>query len=225
MKSTAKKSIITGFIFLITFVIFTLFVQTIDLQITPSTNTYIGFSTINIWFHNFTGVNMSLYDLTDWLSIIPLTVCLFHGMQGLCQLITRKNIFKVDGHILISGIYYVVVILCFVIFETFPVNYRPVLINGVCEASYPSSTTLLVLTVMPAFIFKLRIESTGKIIPAIATAYTVVMVTARLFCGVHWLTDIIGGILLSSGLFYIYKGAILIYDYKQTQSGANYGIQ
>lgn len=225
MKSTAKKSIITGFIFLITFVIFTLFVQTIDLQITPSTNTYIGFSTINIWFHNFTGVNMSLYDLTDWLSIIPLTVCLFHGMQGLCQLITRKNIFKVDGHILISGIYYVVVILCFVIFETFPVNYRPVLINGVCEASYPSSTTLLVLTVMPAFIFKLRIESTGKIIPAIATAYTVVMVTARLFSGVHWLTDIIGGILLSSGLFYIYKGAILIYDYKQTQSGANYGIQ
>ena len=104
MISTAKKSIITGFIFLITFVIFTLFVQTIDLQITPSTNTYIGFSTINIWFHNFTGVNMSLYDLTDWLSIIPLTVCLFHGMQGLCQLITRKNIFKVDGHILISGI-------------------------------------------------------------------------------------------------------------------------
>ena len=225
MISTAKKSIITGFTFLITFVIFTLFVQTIDLQITPSTNTYIGFFTINIWFHNFTGVNMSLYDLTDWLSIIPLTVCLFHGMQGLCQLITRKNIFKVDGHILISGIYYVVVILCFVIFETFPVNYRPVLINGVCEASYPSSTTLLVLTVMPAFIFKLRIESTSKIIPAIATAYTVVMVTARLFSGVHWLTDIIGGILLSAGLFYIYKGAILIYDYKQTQSGANYGIQ
>ena len=225
MKSTAKKSIITGFIFLITFVIFTLFVQTIDLQITPSTNTYIGFSTINIWFHNFTGVNMSLYDLTDWLSIIPLTVCLFHGMQGLRQLITRKNIFKVDGHILISGIYYIVVILCFVIFETFPVNYRPVLINAVCEALYPSSTTLLTLTVMPAFIFKLRIESTSKIIPAIATAYTVVMVTARLFSGVHWLTDIIGGILLSAGLFYIYKGAILIYDYKQTQSGANYGIQ
>ena len=225
MKSTAKKSIITGFIFLITFVIFTLLVQTIDLQITPSTNTYIGFSTINIWFHNFTGVNMPLYTLTDWLSAIPLAICLFHGMQGLIQLITRKNIFKVDGHILISGIYYVVIIRLFFLFETFPVNYRPVLINGVCEASYPSSTTLLVLTVMPAFIFKLRIESTSKIIPAIATAYTVVMVTARLFSGVHWLTDIIGGILLSAGLFYIYKGAILIYDYKQTQSGANYGIQ
>lgn len=225
MKNTAKKSIITGFTFLIAFTIFTLLVQTIDLHIAPATGKHIGFSTINIWFHNFTGVNMYLYDLTDWLSLIPLTICLFHGMQGLRQLITRKNIFKVDGHILISGIYYVVIIRLFFLFEAFPINYRPILINGICEASYPSSTTLLVLTVMPAFIFKLHRNSSSKIISAAATAFTIFMVIARLISGVHWLTDIIGGASLSTSLFYIYKGAILIYDYKQIQSGANYGIQ
>lgn len=35
-----------------------------------------------------------------------------------------------------------------------PVNYRPVLIEGRLEASYPSSTTLLVVSVMPTLMFQ-----------------------------------------------------------------------
>ena len=216
MKNSAKKFISTGFIFLITFAVFTILVHTVDQQTIPSINKKVGFATINVWFHNLTGVNFALYNITDWLSIVPLAVCLIHGLAGFTQLITRKNIFKVDSYILISGVYYATVVLFFMLFEIFPVNYRPILINGACEASYPSSTTLLVLTVMPAFIFNLRMKSSNRTIRILTTIFTVFMLIARLFSGVHWLTDIVGGILLSAGLFYIYKGTILIYDNKQT---------
>jgi undecaprenyl-diphosphatase len=40
------------------------------------------------------------------------------------------------------------------------------------------------------------------------------MVAGRLISGVHWLTDIIGAILLSVGSFYIYKGIVLMNDDK-----------
>ncbi|MBQ6129654.1 MAG: hypothetical protein IJI51_08345 [Lachnospiraceae bacterium] len=40
------------------------------------------------------------------------------------------------------------------LFEMVPINYRPVLIEGRLEASYPSSTTLLVLSVMPTLKFQ-----------------------------------------------------------------------
>ena len=225
MKNTAKKSIITGFIFLVTFTIFTLLVQTIDLQILPPVNRYVGFSAINSKFHSFTGVNLKLYTITDLFSIVPLAICAVEGVIGFFQLISRKNLFKVDSHILISGLYYGVIVCLFRLFEIFPVNYRPILIDGVAEVSYPSSTTLLVLTVMSAFIFKLRRKPTSRIILTCATVFTVFMAGARLFSGVHWLTDIIGGALLSAGLFYIYKGAILIYDSKQAQKGEHHGIQ
>ena len=97
-------------------------------------------------------------------------------------------------------------------FETYPVNYRPVLINGLAEASYPSSTTLLVLCVMPTLIQQSdrRINSrhTAKLINISTALFSVLMVVGRLISGVHWLTDIIGSVLLSAGLFMLYKSAV-----------------
>jgi undecaprenyl-diphosphatase len=94
-----------------------------------------------------------------------------------------------------------------------PINYRPILINGFMEASYPSSTTLLVLGVMPTLVFQanLRLKSVTlkNFIIIFAVAFSVFMVVGRLISGVHWITDIVGSCLLSAGLFYIYKGIVL----------------
>ncbi|RHS92990.1 phosphatase PAP2 family protein [Ruminococcus sp. AM42-11] len=40
--------------------------------------------------------------------------------------------------------------------------------------------------------------------------FSLFMICGRLLCGVHWCTDIIGGVLLSFGLFGIYRGAALL---------------
>ena len=100
-------------------------------------------------------------------------------------------------------------------FLQFPINYRPILINGVMEASYPSSTTLLVMCVMPTILEqmnrRLKTDSIKKIICALAVVFSLFMVLGRTVSGVHWITDIVGSVLLSTGLFYLYKACVRLY--------------
>ena len=145
---------------------------------------------------------------------MPVVVCLIFAGVGLVQLIKKRSLFKVDPDIIILGIYYIVVILAYIFFEMIPINYRPILINGVMEASYPSSTTLLVLCVMPTLIEqpqrRLSSIAVKKVFLFVTIAILSFMVIGRLISGVHWLTDIVGGVLLSIGLFSIYQGAVIL---------------
>ena len=156
MKRKDYKSLIFGLLFFIGFVVWTLLIQTVDVQPVGQNGTDIGFATINCRFHEMTGVHMSIYTLTDWLGLVPIFICMVFGSIGLSQLIKRKSLFKVDSDIIILGIYYIIVIFGYLIFEMIPINYRPILIDGLLEASYPSSTTLLVLSVMPTLYFQAK---------------------------------------------------------------------
>lgn len=213
MKTKGMKNLISGIVFIISFAIWTILILIIDVQPIGVKGTNIGFAKLNMWFNSIICVNMTLYTITDWLGLIPIFICMIFGLVGLIQLIKRKNLLKVDFDIIILGVYYVIVILCYLIFEMYPINYRPILINGFMEASYPSSTTLLVLCVMPTLVFQAnqRFKNTTlkRFITIVAVAFSVFMVVGRLLSGVHWLTDIIGSCLLSAGLFYIYKGNVL----------------
>ena len=218
-----KRIFINSFGAILLFVFWTVLVITFDVKEAGVNGTRIGFSAINCFFHGLTGVNMTLYNITDWLGLVPLFVCFTFGMIGFIQLIKRRSLFKVDIDIILLGIYYIIVVFCYLIFEMIPINYRPILINGFMEASYPSSTTLLVLCVMPTLNFqssnrikKIFVKNTVKFI---SIAFSIIMVVGRLISGVHWLTDIIGSVLLSMGLYYLYKGFVLL------KEGENDGIR
>lgn len=128
-------------------------------------------------------------------------------------MVRRKSLLKVDRDLLLLGVYYLIVLFAYLFFEVFPINYRPILIEGRLEASYPSSTTLLVLSVMPTFAFQISRRLKKEMIKKLAKFFTIgfsaFMVIGRLISGVHWITDILGGILLSMGLFCIYRGLVL----------------
>ena len=213
MKIKKMYSFVFGVISIILFAIWTILIQLFDVQKIGANGTSVGFATINGYFHSLAGVNMTLYNITDWLGLVPIFVCMIFGFVGLIQLIKRKNLLKVDFDIIILGVYYVIVILCYLLFEMYPINYRPILINGFLEASYPSSTTLLVLCVMPTLVFqanrRLKSDKIKQTICIITVVFSLFMVTGRLFSGVHWVTDIIGSCFLSMGLFYLYKGIVL----------------
>ena len=206
---TNKRLFFTGMAFIILFALWTVLIQIIDVKSIGVNGTDVGFATINSRFHSLIGVNMTLYSITDWAGLVPIFVCMLFGVTGLFQAVKRKSLIKVDSGIIILGVYYVIVILCYLIFEMIPVNYRPILINGIMEASYPSSTTLLVLCVMPTLVFQVknRVKNvTFKTIICIITIlFSVFMVTGRLISGVHWVTDIIGSVFLSAGLYNLYK--------------------
>lgn len=214
MKKNGKTVLISGVIFIFLFIVWTISIVTIDVKPVGVNGTSVGFATLNTWFHNLTEVNMILYNITDWAGLVPIFICMFFGGVGLIQLIKRKSLLKVDFDIIALGIYYIIVISGYIIFEMIPINYRPILINGFLECSYPSSTTLLVLSVMPTLIFQMKTRLKNDKIKIILKLVTVVfslfMVIGRLVSGVHWVTDIIGSCFLSAGLFYIYKSIIQI---------------
>lgn len=214
MKKNGKSVLLLGIILIAAFVVWTILVQTVDVKQAPPKGMNVGFATFNTWFHGVTGVHMSIYYITDWLGLVPLFVCMFFGGVGLVQLIKRKSLFKVDFDIILLGVYYGIVIAGYLIFEMIPINYRPILIEGFLEASYPSSTTLLVLSVMPTLVFQAnrRIKNivVKKVVSILSVIFSAFMVIGRLLSGVHWFTDIVGAVLLSAGLFYIYKGGVLL---------------
>ena len=119
-----------------------------------------------------------------------------------------------DRDILLLGLYYILVIAGYLIFEMIPINYRPIPIDGVMEASYPSSTTLLVLSVMPTLVFQVsRRAKSRAVVRAVfllSVLFSAFMVIGRLVSGVHWLTDILGAVFLSAGLYLLYRSAVLM---------------
>ena len=212
MKKENQRNFCIATCMLSAFLLWTAAIQLIDVRAIGPRGSTVGFATINRFVHNLTGVHMSLYTITDWLGLMPLMFVMGFGILGLVQWIKRKHLLKVDYNILVLGGFYIVVMAVYVIFEMVIVNYRPVLINGYLEASYPSSTTMLVMCVMPTAImqFNVRIKNDvfKRCVTSVIISFIIFMVIGRLVSGVHWFTDIVGGALLSAGLVLLYRDII-----------------
>ena len=208
MEKKNKKALVCGASLLIAFVLWTVLVCLVDVQAIGPEGSSVGFGTLNGYVHDLTGVNMSLYVITDWLGLVPIGIAFGFAVLGLVQLIKRKSLLKVDRSILVLGGFYIVVMAVYILFETVVINYRPTLIDGYLEASYPSSTTMLVICVMPTAMMQLRDRIKNKAfsrcVMIVIAAFVAFMVIGRLVSGVHWVTDIIGGALVSSGLVITY---------------------
>ena len=212
MKQNKKKHLWTGIWFLLAFLLWTALIRSVDIQAAGPNGTKVGFAAFNLWFHHLTGVHMTIYTITDWLGLVPIAVCLGFGVVGVSQLIRRRSLFRVDPDIILLGLYYILVIFGYLVFEMIPINYRPILIGGALEASYPSSTTLLVLSVMPTLMFLIDRRTDKPLVRNVTglfvIAFSAFMVIGRLIAGVHWATDIIGAVFLSAGLFLLYRYAV-----------------
>jgi undecaprenyl-diphosphatase len=220
MNTQEKKTLNAGLLLLAAFVLWTVLIQCVDVRPLGQNGTNIGFAALNCWFHRLCGIHMAIYTVTDWLGLVPIAVCLCFAGLGLSQLLKRRSLFQVDLDIILLGVYYVLVISGYLVFESIPINYRPIPINGVMEASYPSSTTLLVLSVMPTLNFqaerRIRNRTLKRAICAASSVFMLLMVVGRTVAGVHWLTDILGAVLLSAGLFLLYKASVMMIDRRRT---------
>lgn len=208
MEKKNKKTLVWGAGLLAIFVLWTVLVCLVDVQAVGPEGSSVGFATLNSFVHDLTGVNFSLYIITDWLGLVPFGVAFGFAILGLVQWIKRKSFFKVDRSILALGGFYIVVMSVYVLFEMVVINYRPTLIDGYLEVSYPSSTTMLVMCVMPTAMMQLRARIKNDVlrrcVMVTIAVFTAFMVIGRIVSGVHWITDIIGGAILSTGLVMLY---------------------
>ncbi len=204
-----KKNCVIMMILYAVFVLFTISVTAIDVMPIGPEGSLVGFASVNGPFHELTGVNMFWYKESEVLGYAALLSCAFFGLFGLVQIIKRKSLLKVDRDLLYLGIYYVVVLAFYVLFEKVIINYRPVILKEGLEASYPSSHTMLTVCTMSAAMLQIKRRASDIRVKALLmTLCSLVMagtLIGRLLSGVHWLTDIIGALLLSVALVYTYR--------------------
>lgn len=207
-----RKKIATALITFAAFLVWTVAVCCVDVQAIGPNGSVVGSATINQFVHELIGVHLTLYVLTDWLSLIPLGICVCFALSGLLQWIKRKQLCSVDFDLFVLGGFFAAVMAAYLLFEVIIINYRPVLINGVLEVSYPSSTTMLVLCVMTTAALQLKTRMKNhrlrKYMLLAITAFSLFMVVGRLISGVHWFSDIVGGVLLSAALIQLYAAFI-----------------
>lgn len=201
-----KKNILICVLLVLLSIIYTLLVKYVDTSIIGPNGSVVGFSSLNSFVFNLTGNNMTLYKITEILGIIPILIALMYAVIGLIQVIDRKSL-KVDKELIALGILYIIVILIYVFFEKCIINYRPVIIDGVLEASYPSSHTLLSICICGSALlinkYLFNNEKIYKYINIISIISMVLIVLGRLLSGVHWASDIIGSIIISITLLKI----------------------
>lgn len=208
-KNNTRRRLLAAAGWLAAFLAWTAMVHGLDVRPIGPEGSSVGLAGWNGAFHRLTGVHLALYALTDWLSLIPVGLMLGFTLLGLIQLIRRRSLLRVDRSLLALGGTYALLAASYLLFERLVINVRPVLLDGQLEASYTSSTTLLVLTVMPTALLELEARPlrpmARKLLHWSGTVFTAAMVLGRAFSGVHWLTDLLGGALLSGSLVMIFR--------------------
>lgn len=208
-----KKWLGLSVVSLSVFVIFTLSLKIVDVRAIGPENSEVGLATLNQFVFQTIGTNLFWYHLTDWLGILAIVVAFFFAGKGVYQLVSRRSLFLVDRSIIGLGVLYSTVIACYIFFEKVILNYRPILMDHQLEASYPSSHTFFVVTILLSAIVELQMEqqkSVGKTIFSwLLLLIALITIIGRLLSGVHWMTDIMGGLLLSATLVLFYVSFVI----------------
>ena len=201
------KKFANSYIFASLFIFFSLWIRLFDVQPVGPEGSSIGFAGLNVAVHELFGMHLFWYKLTQLLGVAAIAVAAVFAVVGFIQLVQRKSLLKVDKKILMLGVIYILVILLYVLFEKVPFNYRPVVLDPAegLEPSYPSTHTMIILTIFGTaigvigdYLKNSKLVLLLKIICLVIMAVTIV---GRLICGVHWFTDIAGGVIIS--LFFI----------------------
>lgn len=187
----------------------------VDVDSIGPEGTTVGLSHLNRFIFDLFGVNIVWYHITDWLGIVAILTAFVFAITGLVQLIKRRSLFQVDKEILLLGGLYLVVIGLYVLFERVIVNYRPIIMpDGTHpEASFPSSHTMIVFVIMGSTIMLIGKYIHHKALRTALQAFCVavigITVIGRLISGVHWFTDILGGVMIGITLLALYSGGII----------------
>ena len=210
-----KKKCITAAACFGLFLLLILLVKVVDVAAVGPEGTKIGLSKLNVAIHNMFGEHLGWYKVTNVLGYIAILVALCFAAIGGLQLVYRRSILKVDKEILLLGCLYLVTVVFYVFFEKVVVNYRPMLMPGGegPEASFPSSHTVLSCVILGSGLglvkkYARKSKNVQLVLTVVFAVMLALIVAGRLLSGVHWFTDIIGGLLLSAALLNGYEGLL-----------------
>lgn len=226
MNKTSKKTLICFVItisFFLIFAAFTAVVTLVDVQAIGPDGSSVGLATLNKAVFDTLGQNNLWYEATEILGLIPIAFAGAFALLGLAQAIKRRSVFKVDPEILLLGALYVFIGIAYVGFELVEINFRPILIDGALEASYPSTHTMLSVCIMLTAIYTVnklmpRIKALIFAADGVCALLMTVIVVGRLLSGAHWFSDIIAGLIISIALVSLYYAFVFLVKDKKTKA-------
>lgn len=222
MKKNYRKYFVVTMLLAVVTMLFTLLVALVDKKQIGPDGTTVGFAAINGSFADAVGVSPLWDKVSDVAMVFAIAVAVSFAVLGLIQLIRRKKFFAVDKEILLMAVLYIVVAVIYVLFDKIAViNLRPVLLEGEAEleSSFPSSHVLVITSFLGAAEYAWRRifadkKALSNILSLAALLVIAVGFAARLISGVHWLTDILGGLLYSATVISAYVTAVHFFDAK-----------
>ena len=213
-----KRNIILCLLLTFVSMLYTILVKIVDVQAIGPKHSKVGFASMNNYFKNIIGSNMTIYKITEILGLLVFVICIFYACVGIYQLIKRKSIKEVDKEIVLVGAFYILVLFVYVFFEKVIINYRPIIVDGKLEASFPSSHTVLAICVCTSSFILSNKYINKRYLDIVNVATFILMlcvIIGRLISGVHWLSDIIGGIIISITLIMYF---ITVHNYIKIKS-------
>jgi len=207
-----KRYLTSGIILTVLFLILNVLLKTVDCQAIGPENSVVGLGTINGKFQSLIGTHLEWYEITDFLGYVALAIAGSMAIYGVCQLISRKSLLKMDRDLYALAALYVLTVVLYVFYEKVIINYRPVILEEGLEASFPSSHTILSLVILGSAMMHIRNHiETGWIrsfLTGMCAALLAIIIIGRILSGVHWFTDIIGALLIGSAFLCFYRYAL-----------------
>ncbi len=200
-----------GALLLVLFLVLIVLLKTVDVALDAETGKEIGLSSLNFAVRDAIGVHLRFYDVTEYFGYLAIALAAGFAIWAAVRFFaSRFSLRKMGFDFVVLACLYAAVILFYLLFEIAVINFRPLLLDGTTpEASFPSSHTMLSIAVFVSAArilyrrFALRVSPVLFSLPFYLLAAFVTV--ARLLSGVHWLTDIVGGVLLASALLFLFS--------------------
>ena len=212
MKTVPRESIRNAVIMTVLALLVTVLVATVDVQPVGVEGTNLGFAGINTGFFNKFGESHTFYTISKIAGILCFAAAGGFGVFFLVQLFQRKSLKKVDPNLTVLMLLYLMTLIIYALFEVIVINYRPVLRDKGLEASFPSTHAMIAYVVMVSAVDQWNIYIKNEKLLTAATALSFLLlaliIVSRLLSGMHWLTDIIGGILFGDMLIAWYRAVL-----------------
>lgn len=220
----ARRKFLLAGVMLAVFICLTVLLYTADRQpyttlVTPyaegaeAETATIGLAGLNLKVSEWLGFRNVFYEITEILGYVEIAVAVCIFLLAVYQLVTRKSVRKMDREVIAMMVPYALIVIFYVLFERISPNFRPVLLEEGLEMSFPSTHTVLGVGIMvtaEAFFARHFRNNTfmGKWMPWICRIISVTTVFCRTMSGVHWATDILGGLILAFAIAFVYDGLI-----------------
>lgn len=198
-----KTSFTMSLILLAVSVIFTLLVAFVGKAPVGPENSEVDFAALNAALHDQFGYNTVFYGISSVLGYLTILTALINCVSFLVNLVKKKDLRMVRADLTATLGIYILLAVLYLVFEFVVINYRPVILEEGLEASFPSTHSMLAIAVMFSAAQQVRtgMKESGirNILILLCVLTGVLTPVTRFFSGVHWFTDILGGVMY--GLF------------------------